>query len=581
MDTRLDSLIVLVMDCQATGASPPKGHLLEIGWAALAADRLDRSAAEKVDSYLVQPPDDTAIPAAVTRVTGIDTASLADALPASCVWQHLDACVRSTAAEAEQVTCPTVIHFARFETPFLKDLYTGFASEQAFPLQVVCTHEISRRLFPGLPRKGLRAVAGYLGYSVGSQRRCTAHVQATAVIWRHLVKQLKETHSIDSWAALRDWLANTPPPHRPARSYPLNPALRQKLPDQPGIYRMRRSNGDLLYVGKATSLKTRVNSYFRPKARHAEHTLEMLSQARKLEVTTTATALEAAVLECDLIKKHAPPYNVALKRAHRGLSYCDHNLSQWAATAPDRRWVGPFPSQREAESLTAISNWWSDPARTPADTGMAILNLPQSYQPPVDCARDGLALFYQTHADVLMNNSPLRAIAAMGAGFWRERLKAAEEQENTPIEKDPDEEGLPEASEHVWSPEAVQRTIEHIIRHAAHMMRRARWFCQLSESNLLWEARSNGPSQRLAKIRAGQLAGCRDHAADKKPPIPTTKSIPLAQRKQHLDGATYDRLRVITTEVRRLVAEKRRPTVCLGNGRILDEDQLRRLLKWV
>ena len=63
--------------------------------------------------------------------------------------------------------------------------------------------------------------------------------------------------------------------------------IRLNLSEKPGIYRMLRSNGDLLYIGKATSLKHRVNSYFRQKGSQAEHILEMLSQATDLDVTLT------------------------------------------------------------------------------------------------------------------------------------------------------------------------------------------------------------------------------------------------------------------------------------------------------
>ena len=83
MDSRLSTLKTLVLDCQATGASPQKGDLLEIGWSALTAGEHQSPSADQVDSYLVQLPEETAIPAAVTRVTGIDTASLAD-VPLLC-----------------------------------------------------------------------------------------------------------------------------------------------------------------------------------------------------------------------------------------------------------------------------------------------------------------------------------------------------------------------------------------------------------------------------------------------------------------------------------------------------------------
>ena len=59
---------------------------------------------------------------------------------------------------------------------------------------------------------------------------------------------------------------------------------RLSLPDEPGIYRLLRSNGEVLYVGKASSLKKRVNSYFQKQRRISERTLEMLTQAQDLGI---------------------------------------------------------------------------------------------------------------------------------------------------------------------------------------------------------------------------------------------------------------------------------------------------------
>ena len=111
---------------------------------------------------------------------------------------------------------PTVIHFARFEQPFLRILAGGEP-----PLDIVCTHDIARRLFPELPRRSLRALAGYLGRGVGALRRSADHVEATAFLWQELVQRL-EDEEVATWGALREWLA-TPVDSRkrPRRVWPM------------------------------------------------------------------------------------------------------------------------------------------------------------------------------------------------------------------------------------------------------------------------------------------------------------------------------------------------------------------------
>jgi excinuclease ABC subunit C len=83
------------------------------------------------------------------------------------------------------------------------------------------------------------------------------------------------------------------------------------LPAKPGVYLFRDARGRLLYIGKATSLKTRVNSHFvRP---HDARIAKMTEQADSIEYIETPTAVEALMLESRLIKKHQPHYNVLSK----------------------------------------------------------------------------------------------------------------------------------------------------------------------------------------------------------------------------------------------------------------------------
>jgi len=93
-------------------------------------------------------------------------------------------------------------------------------------------------------------------------------------------------------------------------------ALREKLnelPPKPGCYLFKNAAGSVLYVGKAVNLRSRVRSYFQESSRHAPRIQRMLRDVRDLEVIVTDGELEALVLECNLIKRHRPPYNVRLR----------------------------------------------------------------------------------------------------------------------------------------------------------------------------------------------------------------------------------------------------------------------------
>ncbi|WP_308516497.1 excinuclease ABC subunit UvrC [Sphingomonas flavescens] len=84
------------------------------------------------------------------------------------------------------------------------------------------------------------------------------------------------------------------------------------LPVRPGVYRMQDARGDVLYVGKARTLKNRVTSYTQV-ARLPKRLQRMVSQTRSMTIVTTRTEAEALLLEAQLIKRFRPPYNVLLR----------------------------------------------------------------------------------------------------------------------------------------------------------------------------------------------------------------------------------------------------------------------------
>ncbi len=84
------------------------------------------------------------------------------------------------------------------------------------------------------------------------------------------------------------------------------------IPKLPGVYKMLNSKNEILYVGKAKNLTNRLKSYVSEK-NHIIRTERMLSQTKKLEITTTSNESEALLLEANLIKKHKPKYNILLR----------------------------------------------------------------------------------------------------------------------------------------------------------------------------------------------------------------------------------------------------------------------------
>ena len=99
------------------------------------------------------------------------------------------------------------------------------------------------------------------------------------------------------------------------------------LPYEPGVYIMRDKNDKVIYVGKAKKLKNRVSQYFQDTASHSPKTRLMVSKIDHFDVIVAASEFEALVLECSLIKRYLPKYNILLKD-DKGYPYLRLNMKE-------------------------------------------------------------------------------------------------------------------------------------------------------------------------------------------------------------------------------------------------------------
>ncbi|MBC7397691.1 MAG: GIY-YIG nuclease family protein, partial [Bdellovibrionales bacterium] len=123
------------------------------------------------------------------------------------------------------------------------------------------------------------------------------------------------------------------------------------LATSPGVYLMKETAGGILYVGKAKSLRSRVSSYFQPETHEHPRTELMLTNAVDFEIIHTETEKEALVLECTLIKRYKPKFNVRLKDdKHYPYLKIPLNIDfpriEWTRKVVNEkaRYFGPFPS---------------------------------------------------------------------------------------------------------------------------------------------------------------------------------------------------------------------------------------------
>ena len=118
--------------------------------------------------------------------------------------------------------------------------------------------------------------------------------------------------------------------------------------------------------------------------------------------------------------------------------------------------------------------------------------------------------------------------------------------------------------------------------HSAHLIRRSRWFCLLSESTLAWASADRpGEYKKQLVFENGSVLKQADVKASERIPVPPGFGKSFRLRQSNIDLLTYDRLRVATTELRRLVSEGREIELRLGPRVTLGRQQVMKALRWV
>lgn len=507
----LEQLPVLLIDGQTTGMRPSSGQLLEIAWAVTTAASTEIS----VESYLLALPEGKKIPYRITELTGITDKDLA-----TCGKQFCDVLKALQTAAVRLAQPPlSVIHYAQFEKPFLVDLFARGGLE-SLPFEILCSHGLTKKLLPNLPSQNIRGTAGYFGNPVAHLKRSSEHVRATADIWRGLVKEL-QAKGISEWPQLKDWISVKVKPTKGRFEYRLPSEKRLALPDSPGIYRMIAKSGDVLYVGKATSLKSRVNSYFRGKAGRDKRKLELMAQVWDLNVTECQTALEAALMEADEIKKFNPPYNVVMKTGRRHLLFYADDFSSASRTQSESHPVGPFRNTNWMEHLRLL-------ARSLA-TGVfeAVFFEPL----PADQMARAFALYCEANGLDPLRKYSVRELLAVGLNDYRSFEEPSPE-DTAEMEEDSSE-PKPEPAD--YTDEEVAGKFERLLRRAGHEYWRSKLMTKMLDTRVTYQHKGES---RVLDFKNGFRCDGRPPSGEKK-------------LWHDLGVETFDRMSVLLSELQK------------------------------
>jgi len=456
---------------------PSIASLLEIAWEGPAGAR----------QFLLKLPDEAEIPPRVSELTGITASDLSLAVDPEIALRALE----------EDLTPDSVIvaHYSQFERAFLGELYSRLRGGE-LPWKFLCTYKIAQRLHPEVPSRNIRALVGFFSLGSSDLRRASQHAHATALIWSKLGMEGKSFEEIETWLAATKAA-------KPARvEFRIDRATRLAFPEKPGVYRMLAQDGRVLYVGKATSLRSRVNSYFRGKKGQGKRKREMLSQVWKIETTECGSALEAALLENEEIKRLNPPYNTSLKAGTRGLRFFSRDLLSADDVQRVDFPIGPFGRNN---SLELLGEWLRDPAAQIFHDEVAPETL-----------LEGRAIFLAQHG--FSSFPSVRALVALGIWWGRALEEPAEEEE--------EEEGADEAP---LTPEEAAERYEGLCIRAGWEYLRAKRMGRLLNCRVHL-------GEKVLEVRGGRLGG--DSPCGEMP----WKGLGIAD---------YDRMSVLLTEINR------------------------------
>lgn len=284
-----------VLDVETTGLSARNNRVIEIGIVKVKNLKI-------VDKYssLINPGCD--IPYFITQFTGISNSDV-----------EYSPSFYDTAEEIEEFIGNSIVsgHNLSFDEGFLRYEFIRNGFEPLSNLNV-CTLKLSRKIFPSLKSKSLASVSEHLKIQNRDSHRALSDAETTAKILIKLIRILSKENGVKTLQQLLEYESSTIASNQLIKLPKGVHDSLYSLPDTPGVYYFLNKKDEIIYIGKAKSLKDRVRSYFaattvgKPKI--------IVRQAAKIKAEITNSELTALLLEAESIKLINPKHNRQLKK---------------------------------------------------------------------------------------------------------------------------------------------------------------------------------------------------------------------------------------------------------------------------
>lgn len=345
----------VVVDVETTGLSAHNGRITEF-----AMVRFENGAIQDTLHTLLNP--EQFIPSEITRLTGITNAMVygkprfEDMLPEIKRFM--------SAKEATVFTAHNVkFDFGFFSESFLRAGDRLVVGSTSGAEQLLCTARLARRFLPKLKSKSLKNVQDYFGIRNARQHRALTDAESTALVLGRFLDMASEQGITTLEDLIKLQYAR---PNYGRRKTKTQVSLREKVksfPERPGVYMMHGSGGEVLYVGKAKSLRDRVSNYFSTANTEGTKLTQLMRLARDITYEETGSELSALMLESRRIKEHNPRFN-SVDRFYRGQAFVRLDIQNPFPTLDVIRepaqdgaeYYGPFKWPAGAQALVEVLN---------------------------------------------------------------------------------------------------------------------------------------------------------------------------------------------------------------------------------
>jgi DNA polymerase-3 subunit epsilon len=330
-----------VFDFETTGVSARNDKVIEIGIVKISKGKI-------VDTYSSFINPGRLVPPFITNLTGITTSDVQDSPYFEDIYNSIKEFVGDTVL---------VAHNLSFDYSFLKHECSS-ANLDMPGNNAVCTLKLAKKLYPHLPSKSLGNLIKVFKIKHRNVHRALGDATATAKLFLKMFSTLKDDHNVETISDLIRF--QNMPSGMPYK------IIKKKLaddytgvPDDPGIYFFKNTKGEIIYIGKAKSLKQRVSNYFVSSS--PRKTKKIVSKASGLGFQVTNTELTALLAEAEMIKDKDPNFNTLLKSYTRSYFLRVSNTQKFPKIEVSTKldfdgndYYGPYPNRLTATSIKEI-----------------------------------------------------------------------------------------------------------------------------------------------------------------------------------------------------------------------------------